>query len=260
MVKRSVTLPQVLLAKEWGALVAVHMDEGGDGKKIRGTRPFNVMGSQPWTWGAAHLTLDGLTAQQSRCGANPQRYRDGRMRLDRPLPPGYDGSSPRPSPRLGLVAPITLTKTSPRIPDNSADRPLQWDTRIYDTAFETTAGVSYGAPPGKLEKAPRRHELSPRYRGDMGEILFGHPSAERVTHYSPRHQAPTSPRYANAPVVEPNVRGEERVKQLESSLRTERRITAAALADLETRMRWIPIDPRGLHDPDGQVFRRQFAS
>ena len=120
--------------------------------------------------------------------------------------------------------------------------------------------MSYGVPPGELQKAPRRHELSPRYAGNMCEILFGYPAAKRVTHYSPRGQAPTSPRYAAQPVVDPNARGEKRVKQLEVSLRSERRMGAAALADLETRMRWVPLDARGLHDPDGQVFRRPSAS
>ena len=62
------------------------------------------------------------------------------------------------------------------------------------------------------------------------------------------------------PVEEPYIgarhAGRQKVRKMERQLEAERQRTHSARANLESTLRWRPIDDRAYHDPAGAPFRR----
>ena len=49
------------------------------------------------------------------------------------------------------------------------------------------------------------------------------------------------------------------MRELEDALFAEQRAVGSAQAKVLTKMRWVPLDPRALHDPDGHVHGSAWA-
>ena len=178
------------------------MDDAGPPRNIRGTRPFEAMvpwfapntldplalpssapfllsssvrpalffflrvaaRSKPWT--AQFLSVDDVTARQSRRGGNSVRYRDGTLRADRPRPPPGAVPAPIPSPRQEYKKP---------------DHPIFWETSGPRLA-ETTTKAGYSPRDGLVENlvVATRHALSPRYmKSSIGDVIFNGPHGRK---------------------------------------------------------------------------------
>ena len=223
------------------------MEDGGDAKPLRGTRPYEGMvPGKPWT--AQFMTISELEARQTRCGPNFQRHRDGTLRADRLLPPRYV-----PSPRLDEA------KLSPRF---KRPTPLwEWPGASQSSAQWCSSNDTHFVPPPRQTLVvATRHGLSPRYRPfAVAEALGCEPPPERA---SPRRRLPAlppnSPRHDEQREIQDARSHRERLMLLEDRYLAEQHATLLARANLKSTLRWVPpnIDPRGLHDPDGQLFRR----
>lgn len=165
----------------------------------------------------------------SRRGANPSRYADGRLRPDRPLPPGF---SPR------KLAP--LTQLSPRFQRNGGA--YEWDSSVSHMV-ETTSQACFRPPAVRAAVPPTRLGLSPRHmKSQVGSIIFSDPNFMTFTPrdgvYVPRHLPPLIPVPAQsetttaAPPAKADLSftDEQRIALLEVALRHERRMTEAARA------------------------------
>ena len=196
------------------------MEEGGEAPKTRGTRPFEAMvpwcahaaasaffsqphganapvcfsrRSKPWT--SQFLSVDDITARQSRCGYDLMRYRDGTLRPNRPRPPP------------GAVPPL---QQSPREPFVFKNNVLSWES-AGQPGMETTTKAGY-SPRDALTNGlvvPTRHGLSPRYEVDsIGGIVFPDPvcyqvhariATSRTLTMNPNRTIPTAWPHASPP-------------------------------------------------------------
>ena len=219
-------------------------------KPTRGTRPFEVIvPGKPWT--SQFLSVDDMTARQSRPGANAQRYRDGTFRPDRPLPPGYSrpGQQPAFSPRSSYKRP---------------DVTWFWDDP--NTSIPTVPTTKSGYKPPYFDSGsprpapPKRHELSPRFGAStVGGIIFGD---ERYQKFSDRAGLIAMPHLeSDEPAASPRSNlghradwtNEQRLRHLQIALNHERRVAETASNNLKTKLRaGIIVDPVGLHEPAGR--------
>lgn len=205
------------------------MDEAAPVGNIRGTRPFEAMvPSKPWT--SEFLTVDDVTARQSRIGQNSARYRDGRLRADRPRPPA--GAVPELSPR------------NPQ-PYKRPDHPIYWETSGR-TMAETSTKAGYGERPGLVGVAlstPTRHMLSPRYsKSTVGQIIFAdtnnymvRPDVPLIPKVSPFSEAFSAAAASPRGTLEPTE--ERRVMALEALVRHEKRMADYARARYVSELR-----------------------
>jgi len=211
----------------------------------RGTRPFEAMvPCKPWT--SKFLSVDEITSQQSRRGPNPQRFRDGALRPDRPLPPGKVPGQPS-----------TAFVPSPR----GYQRPdVTWlDENPGTTPGETTTKRGYqGWAAAPRDAPPTRHALSPRFaKSTIGDIIFGDPNYQKFSDRTGRPVAPPmveaeEPRAASITARPNQLTDEQRIRHLEIAVRHEKRMTEAARANLKTNLRGGIIDnPVVFHEPAG---------
>jgi hypothetical protein len=220
-------------------------------RPLRGTRPFEALvPGRPWT--SKHITLDEQSAVQSRRAPNPMRYKDGTLRIDRPLPEGYSPRAPR-----NLVL-------SPRFRHGASEE--------APTNYTTTSHSHYARAGAAL--LPEKGMPSGGTGGEMYELIYGEAPARPppLPSWSPRRRPGGSPRLQPLPPSPRTPRADddaagvryrhaERVRQLEEELQAESRLLGSARAKVLTKMRWVPntLDPRALHDPEGQVYGSSWA-
>ena len=211
----------------------------------RGTRPFEAMvPCKPWT--SKFLSVDEITSQQSRRGPNSQRFKDGALRPDRPLPPGKVQGQP----------PTANSARAYQRPDVT----WFWENP-GTTPGETTTKTAYQGFPAAPRDAPAtRHALSPRFaKSTVGDIMFGDPLYQNFSDRTGRPVAPPmvevdAPRAAsNTAELRNQLTDEQRIRHLEIALRHEKRMTESARANLKTNLRGgsNPTMMVGLHEPAG---------
>lgn len=224
--------------------------------KTRGTRPFEAMvPCKPWT--SQFLSVDDITAPQSRRGPHQQRYRDGTFRPDRPLPPGMVRGQPEP--RLTL-SPRALNRPDPTWFWESVHVPAEPTTRM---AFK----FAHDSP---REVPPKRHTLSQQYQASqVGDIVFNDPAMMSMSERAGRpppgildmeevDSAESSARYVSGEAELKKLTEAQRVKHAAVAVRHERRKVEHARAALMSSLR-RDIDaatlPVGYHEPLGMPTR-----
>lgn len=199
-----------------------------------------LLRSKPWT--SQFLSVDDVTARQSRRSGNAVRYRDGTLRQDRPRPP--PGSLPQPAP-------------SPRQPWSRPDNLLDWHAAGAGASqfSETTSKAGYSPRAGITENlvVATRSGLSPRYmKSSIGDIVFGDTTNYAVREgYGPFGFGSAAAATAAAGAAPtPEYSAERRVAALEAAVRHEKRMADLARSRMITNLRaGIIVDPVGLHDP-----------
>ena len=214
----------------------------------KGTRPFEAMvPCKPWT--SQFLSVDDVTARQSRCGYNAIRHRDGTLRKDRPRPP--PGAVPMPSPRAA----------SERW--SRPDHVMYWDTGSCFTV-ETTQKAGYSPRDGLTHdlSVPTRNGLSPRYaKSSIKDIVFSDKTNYAVRDfYGAQHAVPDGAGAPAGPLAQfssdPSAR---QIAALEAAVAHEKRMADYARARYVSGMREsliLPEQQTTQHHPAGAVVAR----
>jgi hypothetical protein len=125
--------------------------------------------------------------------------------------------------------------------------PWDWDTKggtgthsardwYEPVSFSTSTGTHFMWP-SSTPRPATRHALTPQALSQVGEALGNGPPI-------------IYPREPAVPVEEPYIGARHAGRQ------KERQRTHSARANLESTLRWRPIDDRAYHDPAGAPFRR----
>ena len=135
--------------------------------------------------------------------------------------------------------------------------PWDWDTKggtgtqsardwYKPVSFSTSTGTHFMWP-SSTPRPATRHALTPQALSQVGEALGNGPPI-------------IYPREPAVPVEEPYIgarhAGRQQMRKMERQLEAERQRTHSARANLESTLRWRPIDDRAYHDPAGAPFRR----
>jgi hypothetical protein len=135
--------------------------------------------------------------------------------------------------------------------------PWDWDTKggtgtqsardwYEPVSFSTSTGTHFMWP-SSTPRPATRHALTPQALSQVGEALGNGPPI-------------IYPREPAVPVEEPHIgarhAGRQKVRKMERQLEAERQRTHSARANLESTLRWRPVDDRAYHDPAGAPFRR----
>lgn len=218
-------------------------DEEAPKGNRRGTRPFEAMvPCKPWT--SQYLSVDDLTARQSRCYANSIRHRDGTLRKDRPRPP---------------VGAVPMPQVSPRTePWTRPDHVMYWDTGTRSYA-ETTQKAGYSPRDGLTQDlvVATRHALSPRYaKASIGDIVFGDKTNYAVREFYGQYPTAAAEEPADSkPFTQFSADPAKRqLAALEAAVRHEKRMTDYARARYVTHMREglvVPEQQATQHHPAG---------
>lgn len=207
------------------------------------TRPFEAMvPGKPWS--AKYLSVDDVTARQSRRGTNPKCFKDGTLRPDRPLPPGMlearrqrtpAGSDPaQPRPRQSSATQSLAPADSPRM--------LDWQMPSIPVSAATTTMAGFGSHTAAAT-SPRvvatRHAMTPQFNPScIREVVFGDPIYQDMSMHRPRplpsqSQSPSGDRATasrGGGVAPRQASDEQRVRQLEAMLHHERRLIESTRA------------------------------